>query len=115
MAGAAEGVVKVSLRDGPRDWTIVTTLGGPTNQQDITALTASHIAVAAINTFPAILTNLPSGSKVSWEMKVTGNSSEGRGKSSKGRKQKSKKSRNTGKRKKTTSSGAGKKAGSSTS
>ena len=65
---------------------------------DISAETALLIATDAINTFPPALTNLPSGSKVSWEIKNMTNLLGGTAKPTKGRKRSKKKCKRTTKR-----------------
>lgn len=91
MSIRAKDAIKVTLKDRGVDWTVVTTLGEGEKAQGTSGLTVSAIAVAAINTFPQILMNLPPGSKITWEMSFTKNSSKGATKSAKGRKRKKKK------------------------
>ena len=113
MSGNVDGVARITRKDGEVVWTTRISWGGRTRQQGISLETALRIAEAATNTFPQDLMNLPSGSKVSWEMKHLKPSSKGAGKSANAQKRTSKKSRATGKPKRNTSNAAGKKAGSS--
>ena len=109
MVGNADDAIRITRRDGEVLWTILISLGEQTNPHGFIPSTVLRIAEAATNTFPAVLMNLPSGSRINWEMKIIGNSSEEPEKSKKGRKRNSKKSPRTSGRKRNTSKGVKKK------
>lgn len=115
MSGVAKNAVRFTLKDGLRDYTVAIWSGEPTCPVDITPARLLHIVSGVINTLGVTLSNLPTGSNLSLEVKQQTPSLKGKTKSSTGQKKRKKKLPPTGSVSSPTSKGAGKKAGSSMS